>query len=120
MIDKDNNKQALGDVEFDLYSKEFDRVVGTYRTNVNGEINVEDLRTGDYIWQEKTTNKWYNLAKDTEVTVIADKTTESKIQNELKKGQIKIIKTDGETTYPLNDIIFEITNSKGEIKEEDK
>ncbi|MBQ3408115.1 MAG: hypothetical protein IJH12_02780 [Clostridia bacterium] len=117
-IDKDNNKQALGDVEFDLYSKEFDRVVGTYRTNVNGEISVENLRTGNYIWQEKTTNKWYNLAKDTEVTVIADKTTESKIQNELKKGQIKIIKVDKDNNeVKLEGVTFDVLDENGNVLE---
>ena len=117
-IDKDNNKQALGDVEFDLYSKEFDRVVGTYKTNVNGEISVENLRTGDYIWQEKTTNQWYNLAKDTEVTVIADKTTESKIQNELKKGQIKIIKVDKDNNeVKLEGVTFDVLDENGNVLE---
>lgn len=117
-IDKDNNKQALGDVEFDLYSKELDRVVGTYRTNVNGEISVENLRTGDYIWEEKTTNKWYNLAEDTEVTVVADKTTESKIKNELKKGQIKIIKVDKDNNeVRLEGVTFDVLDENGNVLE---
>ena len=34
-VDKDNNKITLGNVEFDLYSKEFDKVIGTYYTDVN-------------------------------------------------------------------------------------
>lgn len=115
-IDKDNNKQVLGNVEFDLYSKELDKVVGTYKTNVNGVISVENLRTGDYIWKEKTTNQWYNLAKDTEVTVIADKTTESKIQNELKKGKIKIIKVDKDNNeVKLEGVTFEVLNEKGKV-----
>ena len=44
-VDKDNNKVVLGDVEFDLYSDEYKRVIGTYKTNVNGEFTVENLRT---------------------------------------------------------------------------
>lgn len=86
-VDKDNHKISLGNVEFDLYSEEFKKVIGTYRTNVDGEIKVEGLRTGNYKWIEKTTNKYYNLGEDTEVKVEWEKTNESLIENELKKGQ---------------------------------
>lgn len=34
-VDKDNNRIALGNVEFDLYSEEYQKVIGTYRTDVN-------------------------------------------------------------------------------------
>lgn len=44
-VDKDNNRVALGNVEFDLYSEEYKKVIGTYRTNVDGEISVDNLRT---------------------------------------------------------------------------
>ena len=68
-VDKDYNKIVLGDVLFDLYSEEFDKVVGSYRTNVNGEIYIENLRIGNYSLIEKETNRWYNLAEDTDVVV---------------------------------------------------
>lgn len=45
-VDKDNHKIALGDVKFDLYSEEFKKVIGTYTTNVDGEISIKNLRTG--------------------------------------------------------------------------
>ena len=56
-IDKDNNKIALGNVSFDLYSKEFEKVLGTYATNVDGEILIENIRIGDYVLIEKNTRK---------------------------------------------------------------
>ena len=34
-VDKDNNKISLGNVEFDLYSEELKKVIGTYYTDVN-------------------------------------------------------------------------------------
>ena len=34
-------------------------------------------------------------------------------ENEKKKGQIKVIKTDGETEYPLEGVTFVIEDSKG-------
>ena len=93
-VDKDNHKVALGNVEFDLYSDEFKKVIGTYKTDANGEIYIENLRTGNYRLIEKTTNKWYNLTGDTEIKIEWDKTKETVIENELKKGQIRVIKVD--------------------------
>ena len=43
-VDKDNHKIALGNVKFDLFSEEFQRVIGTYTTNVDGEIQINNLR----------------------------------------------------------------------------
>ena len=60
-----------------------------------GEIYVEDLRTGDYKWIEKNTNQWYNLNTDaTEVEVEWNQTNDSIIENELKKGSVRVIKVD--------------------------
>ena len=44
-----------------MYSEEFKKVIGTYTTDVNGEIFIENLRIGNYKLIEKITNKWYNL-----------------------------------------------------------
>lgn len=56
-VDKDNNEIRLGNVKFDLYSVELDKVIGTYTTNVDGEIYIENLRTGEYKLIEKNTRK---------------------------------------------------------------
>ena len=117
-VDKDNNKVALGNVEFDLYSEEFQKVIGTYTTDVNGEIYVENLRTGDYKWIEKTTNKWYNLAGDTEITVEWDTTKESIIENELKKGQIRVIKVDQDNNeIKLKGVKFNVLDENNDVLE---
>lgn len=126
-VDKDNNKVVLGHVLFDLYSHEQEKVVGTYRTDVNGEIYLEDLRVADYSLIEKETNKWYNLADDTDIKIEWEKTTETTIENELKKSQIRIIKVDKEDNeiklegvkfgvYDMQDNLLEtvVTNSEGE------
>ena len=57
-VDKDNHKVALGNVKFDLFSEEFNKVIGTYTTDVNGEIHIKNLRTGNYNVIEKNTGKW--------------------------------------------------------------
>ena len=49
-VDKDNHKVTLGNIEFQLYSAEFDKVIGTYTTDVNGEIHIKNLRTGNYMY----------------------------------------------------------------------
>ena len=117
-VDKDNNKVALGNVEFDLYSEEFQKVIGTYTTDVNGEIYVENLRTGDYKWIEKTTNKWYNLAGDTEITVEWDTTKESVIENELNKGQIRVIKVDQDNNeIKLKGVKFNVLDENNDVLE---
>ncbi|MCI8273351.1 MAG: Cys-Gln thioester bond-forming surface protein [Clostridia bacterium] len=117
-VDKDNNKITLGNVRFDLYSEELNEIIGTYTTDVNGEIHIEKLRTGNYKLIEKETNKWYNLGEDTEVKIEWDETKEIVIENELKKGQIKVIKVDKDNNERrLAGVKFNILNDKGEILE---
>lgn len=126
-VDKDNHKVVLGNVEFDLYSHEQKKVIGTYNTDVNGMIYLEDLRVADYSLIEKKTNKWYNLAENTDIKIEWNKTTEAVVQNELKKGQIKVIKVDKENNavklegvkfgvYDKNNNLLEtiVTNKDGE------
>ncbi len=117
-VDKDNNKIALGGVTFDLYSEEFGKVIGTYVTDKNGEIHVKDLRTGNYTWIEKETNKWYNLAEDTTTEVVWDKDTANTIENELKKGQIRVIKVDLDNNeVKLEGVEFEVLDKDGNVLE---
>lgn len=118
-VDKDNNEVALGNVEFDLYSEEKGKVIGTYHTNVDGEISVENLRVGNYKWIEKNTNKWYNFNEvETQVKVKWNETNESIVENELKKGQIKVIKLDKENEkIKLKDVEFNVIDENGNILE---
>ena len=117
-VDKDNHKIALGGVTFDLYSEEFGKVIGTYVTDENGEIHVKNLRTGNYKWIEKETNKWYNLAEDTTTEVIWDKETQDTIENELKKAQIKVIKVDEDNNeIKLKGVEFEVVDKDGNVLE---
>lgn len=112
-VDKDNNRVVLGNVQFDLYSEELQKVIGTYTTDVNGKIEINDLRTGNYKIIEKNTSEWYNLADDVDVKIDWDKTTSITIENELKKGQVKIIKVDSENNeIKLKDVKFEVYADK--------
>lgn len=117
-VDKDNHKITLGNVKFDLYSEEFGKVVGTYTTDVNGEIYIENLRTGNYKLIEKETNKWYNLAENTDIKIEWDLTINTVIENELKKGQVKVVKIDKDNNeVKLKGVKFQVLDSKGNILE---
>lgn len=117
-VDEDNNKIAIGGVEFELYSEEFKKVVGTYTTNSNGEIIIENLRIGNYKLKEISTNKWYNLADTVEVIVEENKTKEVVITNELKKGQVKVIKVDKDNKeIRIPNVIFEVQDKNGKVLE---
>ena len=120
-MDKDNNKITLGNVEFDLYSHEQQKVIGTYCTDVNGQIYIKDLRVADYSLIEKKTNKWYNLAEDTELKIEWKKTTKTTIENELKKSQVKIVKVDQENNeIKLENVEFEVLDKDGNVLEKIK
>lgn len=117
-VDKDNNRITLGNVIFDLYSEEFKKVVGTYTTNVNGEIIINNLRIGKYKLIEKTTNKWYDLGEDTEIQISWNEMTNSVIENELKKGQIRVIKIDKDNNeVKIPGVVFQVLDENNKILE---
>ncbi len=117
-VDDQNQKIALGNVEFDLYSYEFNKVIGTFYTDVNGEIFVENLRVGEYSWIEKNTNKWYDLAENTEVEVIWNTTVETTILNKLKQGRVKVVKVDKDNNeILLEGVKFQVIDDKGNVLE---
>ena len=120
-VDEDNNEVRLGNVEFELYSEELHKTVGTHFTNVDGEIYIENLRTGDYILKEKNTNKWYNLIDDLNIKVEWEedsKDTEVTIKNSLKKGQVKIVKVDKDNNeIKLEGVKFNVLDEKGNVLE---
>ncbi len=120
-VDADNNKIVLGGVKFALYSYEFEKITGYYTTDANGEIYIEGLRTGQWALIEQETNKWYNLTDQVEIKVEWNETTDTTIENELKKSQIKIIKVDQENhEIKLKDIEFEILDKEGNVLEKIK
>ena len=111
-------KEPIKGVSFELYSHELNKVIGTYTTNSEGELLIENLRTGDYTLNEISTDKWYNLAENVEVKIKYNETTEVAVYNELKKGQIKVVKIDAdENNIPIEGVKFNIMTEDGEILE---
>lgn len=118
-VDADNNKIALGGVKFALYSYEFNKITGHYTTNVNGEIFIKNLRTGKWALIEEETNKWYNLLDgQVEIKVEWNETTNTTIENELKKSQVKVVKVDKENhEVKLKDVVFEVLDKNNNVLE---
>lgn len=113
-VDKDNHRITLGGVKFSLYSVEFNKIVGNYTTDLNGEIKISNLRVGNYILKETNKKNGYKLAKDIKIEIKANETNNITVENELEKGQIKVIKVDKD-----NNTIF-IPDTKFEILDENK
>lgn len=118
-VDADNNKIALGGVKFALYSYEFNKITGHYTTNANGEIFIKNLRTGKWALIEEETNKWYNLLDgQVEIKVEWNETTNTTIENELKKSQVKVVKVDKENhEVKLKDVVFEVLDKNNNVLE---
>ena len=118
-VDTDNNKIGIGGVEFALYSYEFDKITGYYKTDANGEIHIKGLRTGNWALIEKNTNKWYNLNEDpVEIEIKWNESTSTTIENELKKSQVKVIKVDKDNhKIKLENIVFEVLDENGNVLE---
>lgn len=118
-VDADNNKIGIGGVEFALYSYEFDKITGYYKTDANGEIHIKGLRTGNWALIEKSTNKWYNLNENpVEIEIKWSESTNTTIGNELKKSQVKVIKVDKDNhKIKLENVEFEVLDENGNVLE---
>ena len=117
-VDSNNKKIALGGVKFDLYSYEFNKVMGSYTTDVNGEIYIDNLRTGNWALIEKKTNKWYNLANSVDIKVEWNVLNSTTIENELKKGQIKVSKVDKDNhEIKIPNVTFKVMDESGNVLE---
>ena len=67
---------------------------------------------------EILTNKWYNLAEDTNVVVEWNETTNSTIENELRKAQVKVIKVDKDNNeIKLEGVKFEVLDENQNVLE---
>ena len=67
---------------------------------------------------KKILGKWYNLAEDTEINIEWNKTIKSVVENELKKGKIRVIKVDKDNNeIRIPNVKFEVQDLNGNILE---
>lgn len=112
-VDKDDNTITLGGIEFDLYDSN-NRFIRHLITDANGEAIIDNINTGSYILKETKTKKEYNLCVDNNILVKWNETSNILIENEKKKGQVKIIKEDKENSnIKLEGVEFQLTDTKG-------
>ena len=116
-VDKDDNDITLGAIEFDLLNEDKE-IVAHLKTDVNGEAYIENINIGNYILKETLTKKEYNLCVDENIIVNWNETSEIKIENEKKKGRIKVIKQDKDhNEIKLSGVEFEVIDSQNRIVE---
>ena len=116
-VDKDDNNITLDGIEFDLID-ENKQVVAHVKTDENGQAEIKDINIGNYTLKETKTKKEYNLCIDKNIVVKWDETTEVTIENEKKKGQIKVIKIDKDNNeIKLKGVEFEVLDSKNKVVE---
>ena len=80
--------------------------------DADGNIHVSGLPQGSYYWKETTTANGYALKTKTDVTVEADKTSKTVVDNQrtsVDKGELVIYKTDESGKKYLSGAKFEIT-----------
>ena len=117
-VDKDDKTITLGAIEFDLID-ENGNVISHLVTDVNGEVYLENINTGSYTLKETKTKREYNLCENTDIVVEWNKTSEIVIENEKKKGQIKIIKQDADKDdIKLEGVKFQIIDINNKVVEE--
>lgn len=126
--DKETGK-AMDDVEYLLTAKndivsaidgsilfKKGEAVAKGKTDVNGQIIIDDLFMGEYRLKETLTNEGYVLDETVhdiifkaEDTTTKEYTHEINVTNIAPYGQIDLFKTDKDTKEPLGGITFELT-----------
>ena len=116
-VDKDDNEVPIPNVEFQLLD-ENKRSIATYTTDLNGEIYIENLRVGEYELIESNANEWYNVSQNMKIKIENELTSNITIENELKKGQARVIKVDSENNeIKLKGVIFEVLDENENVLE---
>lgn len=124
-VDKDDKNTVLEGVEFELVN--FDgEVVAKLKTDKQGKAKATNIDEGEYILRETKTKEEYKIGIDQDVVIKHNETLELEIENEKKKGYIKIIKTSEdknevlqtEAGSPIPGVKFNIFDLEGNFIEE--
>lgn len=123
-------KQPVANVTFQL-KKQDGTIIASATTDKNGLATFSGLFEGNYILKETKTSDYYVLSqKEFEVNVKYNKTTSKTIENDRKKGSLKIYKVDADNNkIRIPNVEFQLyseelkkvignyyTNEKGELK----
>ena len=112
----EETKEKIPNVEFEISNEQGEKI-GNYSTNQNGIIKIENLKPGIVKIKEIKTDEKYVLdLEETQVELQWGKTSKIQIENERKKGSLKIIKTDSENDkIKLEAVEFELYSEDGKL-----
>ncbi|WP_164510151.1 SpaA isopeptide-forming pilin-related protein [Lacticaseibacillus yichunensis] len=133
--DGDTGKTLAGAV-FNLYKKDGTKIASGLTTDAKGQIQVNDLKPGDYYFVETAAPAGYEL-NDSKLNFTVELQTTTKVAtvsatNAQKTGSVVLNKTDSDTGKTLAGAVFELykkdgtkvasgltTDAKGQIKVND-
>ena len=107
-VDKDTQRPLEG-AEFELYNGE--KLVGTYTTDANGKIVVENLEAGHYYWMEVKAPDHYEINQDVALNfeILEDgQKVEIVAENKVEEGELLFEKTDIATGEVLEGAVIKI------------
>lgn len=124
-VDKDDKNTVLEGVEFELVNSDGE-VVAKLKTDKQGKAKATNIDAGEYILRETKTKEEYKIGIDQDVIIKHNETLELEIENEKKKGYIKITKTSEdknevlqtEAGSPIPGVKFNIYDLEGNFIEE--
>ena len=105
--------ESLSGVEFNILDADTGEFIEKLITDENGEAESSDLRVDrNYILQEVKTLEEYILTDEIlYFNATEDETFEIMVENEIKRGRVKVIKTDSETGESLSGVEFNILDA---------
>ena len=120
-INGEHLDSELSGAVFDLYKKigEEYKIQGTYVTDMNGEIYVDELAFGEYQFREKRAPEGYKLDSTPIDFKITEKQTDVtyKAYNTRKAGTIRLFKLD-ENGVPVAGGVYALMNADKEVIDE--
>ena len=107
-VDKDTNRPLEG-AEFELWCGE--KLVGTYTTDKDGKIIVENLEAGQYYFMEVKAPEHYEINQDVALNfeILEDgQKVEMVAENKVEEGEVLFEKTDISTGEVLEGAVIKI------------
>jgi len=121
-VDMDNNEIKLEGVKFDVIDTQTGKTLETITTNKNGEAYTSRYPTRDYeelTLKEIETIYGYSLNTESKTLKLeSNKVIDVIFENEVKKGQVKIIKVDKDNNeIKLEGIEFNLMDENNNVLE---
>ncbi len=116
-VDKDNNEIKIPGVKFGIYNQK-NELLESIITNENGEAISSSLPiyNNEYYIQELETDEKYVLNEEKIKIVLKENEIATiKFENELKKGNLELLKLDKDTKEPLENVEFELYDSQDNL-----